>query len=99
MHVVSALCIENVSFNDYNHILKFFTEGFENLPSIFFFNSENLLSSIEQCKRLHLYFSFRKFRHLEIRNKMGDNNASALPHEIDFDISKDRFCRTDIFIR
>ena len=26
----------NVSFNDDNHILKFFTEGFENLPSSFF---------------------------------------------------------------
>ena len=26
----------NVSFNDNNHILKFFTEGFENLPSSFF---------------------------------------------------------------
>ena len=30
---------------------------------------------------------------------MGDNNGTALPHETDFDISKDRFCRTDIFIR
>ena len=26
----------NVSFNDSNHILKFFTKGFENLPSSFF---------------------------------------------------------------
>ena len=26
----------NVSLNDDNHILKFFTEGFENLPSSFF---------------------------------------------------------------
>ena len=28
--------LRNVSFNDDNHILKFFTEGFENLPSNFF---------------------------------------------------------------
>ena len=49
----------NVSFNDDNHILKFLTEGFENLPSSFF-NPENLLSSIEQCTwQLHLYFPFR----------------------------------------
>ena len=26
----------NVSFNEDNHILKFFTEGLENLPSSFF---------------------------------------------------------------
>ena len=46
-----------VSFNDDNHILKFFTEGFENLPSSFFFNSKNLLSSIEQCTWLHFFTS------------------------------------------
>ena len=28
--------LRNVSFNDDNHILKFFTERFESLPSIFF---------------------------------------------------------------
>ena len=27
---------KNISFNDDNHILKFFTEGFENLPPSFF---------------------------------------------------------------
>ena len=82
----------NVSSNDDNHILKFFTKGFENLPSSFFFNSENLLSSIEQCTWLHLYFLFWKF-HLDIHNKMAGNNGTALPHdEADFDISKDRFC-------
>ena len=45
----------NVSFSDNNHIFKFFTEGFENLPSSFFFNFENLLLSIEQYTWLHLY--------------------------------------------
>ena len=30
----------NLSFNDDNHILKFFTEGFENLPSSFFLISK-----------------------------------------------------------
>ena len=79
--------LRNVSFNDDNHFLKFFTEGFENLPTSFLFNSENLLSSIGQCTWLHLYFLFRKF-HLD---KMADN-GTALPHETDFDISKDRFC-------
>ena len=59
----------NVSFNDENHILKFFTKGFENLPSSFLFNSENLLSRIGQCMWLHLYFPFGKF-HLDIHNKM-----------------------------
>ena len=29
--------LRNISFNDSNHILKFFTKGFENLPSSFFF--------------------------------------------------------------
>ena len=40
---------------------------------------------------LHLYFLFRKF-HGDIHNKMADNNGTALPHETDFDIIKDRFC-------
>ena len=82
--------LRNVSFNDDNQILKFFNEDFENLLSRFFFNSENLLSSIEQCTWLHLYFPFGKF-YLDIRNKMADNNGTALPHKTDFDISKDRF--------
>ena len=91
VHVASVWCTKKLSFNDDNHILKFFTEGVENLLSSFFFNSENLLSSIEQCTCLHLYFLFRKF-HLDIHNKMADNDATALPHETDFDISKDCFC-------
>ena len=82
---------KNISFNDDNHILKFFTEGFENLPPSLIFNSENLLSSIEQSTWLHLYFPFGKF-HLDIHNKMADNNGTALPNETDFDISMDRFC-------
>ena len=77
--------------------VKFFTEGFENLPSSFFFNSENHLSSIEQCTWLHLYFLFEKF-HLKIHNKMADNKGTDLPHETGFDISKDCFCYIDIFI-
>ena len=82
--------LRKVSFNNDNHVLKFFT-GFENLPSSFFFNSENLLSSIEQCTWPHLYFPFGKF-HLDIHNKMAHNNGTALPHKTDFDISRDRFC-------
>ena len=62
----------NISFNYNNHIFKLFTKGFENLLSCFFFNSENLLSSIGQCTCLHLYFLFGKF-HLHILNKMADN--------------------------
>ena len=57
----------------------------------FFFNSENLLSSIEQTMWLHLYFLFRKF-HLDTHNKMIDINGTVLPHETDFDIDKDCFC-------
>ena len=34
---------------------------------------------------------FVQFR-LDIRNNMADNSGAALPHKIDFDISKDRFC-------
>ena len=51
-----------------------------------FSNTENLLTSIEQCTWLHLYLPFGKF-HL------------GLLHETDFDISKDRFCSIDIFTR
>ena len=40
---------------------------------------------------LHLYLPLGKF-HLDIHNKMADNNGTALPHETDFDIIKDRFC-------
>ena len=42
----------NVSFNDDNHILKFFTEGLENLPSSFFFNPKicyRVLGSARDC--------------------------------------------------
>ena len=46
---------------------------------------------------LHLYFPFGKF-HLDIHNKMADKNGTALPYETDFDISKERFCWTDIFV-
>ena len=65
---------------------------------VFFFNSENLLSSIEQCTWLHLYFLFEKF-HLKIHNKMADNKGTDLPHETGYDISKDCFCYIDIFIK
>ena len=61
--------LRNISFNDDNHILKFFTKGFQNLLSSFFFSSENLLSSTEQCTLLHLYFLFGKF-HPDICNKI-----------------------------
>ena len=100
MHVASVQCIKlrNISSNDNNHILKFFTKGFENLPSSFFLNSKNLLSSIEQCTWPHLYLLFGKF-HLHIHNKVADNNGTPLPHETDFDISKDHFCWIDVFIR
>ena len=83
----------NVSFNDDNHISKFFAEGFENLPSSFFINSKSLLSSIGHCTWLHLYFLFENGKfYVDIHNKMTENNSNALPHETDFDISKDRFC-------
>ena len=39
----------NVPFSANNHILKFFIKSFENHYQVFFFNSENLLSSIDQC--------------------------------------------------
>ena len=80
----------NISFSDDNHILKFFAEGFWKFTIKSFLNPENLLSSIAQCALLHLYFLFGKF-HSDIHNKMEGNNSTALPHEKDFDISKDRF--------
>ena len=43
------------------------------------------------------YYPFGKF-HLDICIKMADNSGTALPHKTDFDISKNRFCWTDIFI-
>ena len=64
----------------------------------FLFNSQNLLSSIEQCMWLHLCFLFGKF-HIDIHNKMVHNNGTDLLYETDFDITKDGFCWTDIFIK
>ena len=64
----------------------------------FLFNSQNLLSSIEQCMWLHLCFLFGKF-HIDIHNKMAHNNGTDLLYETDFDITKDGFCWTDIFIK
>ena len=81
---------KNISFNDDNHILKFFIKGFENLLSSFFFNSNNLLRVFGQCTWLHLYFLFGKF-HLDIHNKIADTNGTALPHETYFDIIQDHF--------
>ena len=46
------------------------------------------MSSARGCT---FYFPFGKFG-LDIRNKMADNGGTALPHKIDFNISKDRFC-------
>ena len=54
-----------------NHILNYFTEGFENLLSRFFFSSENQLLNIGHCMWLHLYFPFENF-YSDIRNKMVD---------------------------
>ena len=64
----------------------------------FLFNSQNLLSSTDQCMWLHLCFLFGKF-HIDIHNKMADNNGTDLLYETDFDITKDGFCWTDIFIK
>ena len=78
------LLITTIIFQNFSLVLKIYRQ-------VFFFNSENQLSSIEQSMWLHLYFLFRKF-HGDIHNKMADNNGTALPHETDFDIVKDRFC-------
>ena len=88
---------KNVSFNN-NHILKFFTKGFENLLSSFLFSCENLCLSIEQCMWLHLYFLFGKF-HSNIQNKMADNNGIALPSTWNNLILVMSFCWIHIFIR
>ena len=80
-------------------VLKFFTEDFENLPARFFLIPKicyQVLSSAQGCIYTSPLGSW-KF-HLDIRNKMADNNGTALPHETDFDItvriciSQDRFC-------
>ena len=65
----------NVSFNDNNHILTFFTQGFENLPS-----SSFLILKICYYWAVWLhwwYFLFGKF-YLDIHNKMA---VTLLPHE------------------
>ena len=89
----SVFCASrNISFNDHNHILKFFTEGFENLPSSFFLIPKvcyQVLSSASGC--IFYFPPFGKF-HLDIRNKMANNSGTALPHKIGFDIMNDRFC-------
>ena len=76
---------KNVFFFNGNHILKSFTEGFENLPSRFPFSSKNLFSSTEQCTWLHLYFPFGKF-HSDIHNKMADNNGTDVRINPDLDL-------------
>ena len=63
----------NISFNKSNHILKFFTKGFENLP-IFFLISKiyyQVLSSARGCIYTSLFITY---------NKMADNNGTALFH-------------------
>ena len=80
----------NVSFNDDNHILKFFTESFENLPSSFFLTPKVCYQVLISARGCIFYFPFGKF-HLDIRNKMADNSGAALPHKIDFDIRNKRF--------
>ena len=93
MHRETFLLMTTIIFWNFSpKVLKIYRQVFV------FFNSKNLLSSIGQCTWLHLYFPYGKF-HLDIHNKMTDNNSTALPHEKDFDISKDRFCWIDIFIR
>ena len=93
-----VLCASrNVSFNDENHILKFFTEGFENLPSSSFLIPKVCDQVLSSARGFIFYFPFGKF-HLDIRNKMADNSDTALLHKIDFDIRNDRFSWTNIFI-
>ena len=81
----------NVSFNDHNHILKFFTEGFENLPSSSFLIPKVCYQVLSSARGRIIYFPFRKF-HLDIRNKMAESSGTALPHKIGFDIRCDHFC-------
>ena len=93
-----VFCARNVSFSDDNLIFKFFTKGFENLLARFFLIPKicyQVLSSA-CAMRLHWYFPFGKF-YLDIGNKMANNNVTVLPHETEFDISKDCFCWIDIF--
>ena len=77
--------------------MKFFTEGFENLPSSFFLIPKIRYQVLSSARGFIFYFPFGKF-HLDIRNKMADNGGTARLHKIEFDISKDRFCWTNIFI-
>ena len=62
----------NVYFSGNNHILKFFIKG---LPSSFFFNSENLLSSIDQCTGSFIQ---------TFKTKMAGNNGTAPSLERDY---------------
>ena len=57
----------NVSFNDDNHILKFFTEGFENLSSSFFLIPKICYQVLSSARGYIFYFPFGKFL-LDIRN-------------------------------
>ena len=89
---------KNVSFNNNIHVSKLFAKGFENLPSSFFFRFRK--SSIEYWAAHVAAFILRVWKfHPDIDNKMADNNGFVLLHQTDFDISNDRFCWNDIFIR
>ena len=57
----------NVSFNDDNHILKFFTEGFENLSSSFFLIPKICYQVLSSARGCIFCFPFGKFL-LDIRN-------------------------------
>ena len=90
--ILLVLCASrNISFNDGNHISKFITEGFENLPSSFFLISKICNKVLSSARGCIFYYPFGKF-HLDIPIKMADNSGTALLHKTDFDISKDRFC-------
>ena len=79
-----------IFWNFLQKVLKIYRQIFFLIPKIYY----QVLSS---ARGWIFYFPFGKF-HLDIRNKMADNSGTALPHKIDFDISKHRFFLTNIFI-
>ena len=92
VHQEKFLLLTTIILWNFSPVLKIYNQFFFLIPKICYW----VLSSA--CTWLHLYFPFGKF-HLDIHNNKIADNGTALPHETAFDISKDRFCSTDIFIR
>ena len=90
--------LRNVSFSNNNHILKFSTEGFENLPTSFFFLIPKIcyqvLSSAHGC-----FYTSHSGSFIQKFTTRWQIIMILLLFHMKHILIKDHFCWTDIFIR